>query len=91
MNTSYVERIIELCKANGITRFKSKDLDLRFGGAPAQTQTKPIPLQAIPPKTDEIPHHLNEVRNLMKLSPEELVDRMFPDYSQGPEQIQKEG
>lgn len=41
-----------------------------------------VPLAAIPPVAIDIPHHLNEVRGLLKLSDEALVDRMFPDFSQ---------
>lgn len=36
---------------------------------------------AIPPVEMEIPHHVNEVLGLLKLSDEQLVDKMFPDYS----------
>jgi hypothetical protein len=30
----------------------------------------------------EIPHHENKVANLLKLSDNELVDKLFPDYTQ---------
>lgn len=30
----------------------------------------------------EIPHHVNEVLGLLKLNDEELVDKMFPDYTE---------
>ena len=42
----------------------------------------PVPLQAIPPVDIEIQHHVNEVKSLLKLSDEDLVDKMFPDLSQ---------
>lgn len=42
---------------------------------------KDVPLAAIPPVEMEIPHHQSEVVNLLRLTPEELVDRMFPDYT----------
>ena len=47
-----------------------------------QEMPEPIPSQAIPPVETEIPHHENEVLNLLKLSDEQLVDKMFPDYSE---------
>jgi hypothetical protein len=44
-----------------------------------------------PPVEMEIPHHLNEVAGLLKLSDNELVDKMFPDYTQGSVTAKKEG
>ena len=38
---------------------------------------------AAPPVEVEIPHHENEVANLLKLNDEQLVDRLFPDYTNG--------
>lgn len=35
----------------------------------------------IRPSKIEIPHHINEVKRILKLSPEELVDELFPDGS----------
>jgi len=32
-------------------------------------------------KEVEIPHHVDEVRKLLRLSDEDLVNRLFPDYS----------
>lgn len=57
--------------------------------APAAVTTpkKPtikVPLQAVPPVESQVPHHINEVANLLKLSDEELVDKLFPDYTQMP-------
>lgn len=40
------------------------------------------PLQAVPPVESEIPHHFNEVRSMLKMGDEELVDKLFPDFSQ---------
>lgn len=34
-----------------------------------------------PPVEMPIPHHVNEVQNLLKLSDNDLVEKLFPDYS----------
>lgn len=43
---------------------------------------KDVSPAAIPPVEMDIPHHANEVLGLLKLSDADLVDKMFPDYSQ---------
>jgi|SRR5665213_2733239 len=43
---------------------------------------EPTPSQAAPPVEVDIPHHANEVLNLLRLNDEDLVDKMFPDYSE---------
>ncbi len=49
---------------------------------------KPPESQAIPPVESKIPHHVNEVADLLKLNDNDLVDKLFPDYSQ---MVPKEG
>lgn len=89
MNLREIEELIYLLKRNGVSRFESKELSLRFSSAPqalSPVLSEPgPPLQAIPPVEAEIKHHANEVKNLLKLSDEELVDKMFPDYTKPPE------
>lgn len=43
---------------------------------------------AVPPVELEIPHHQNEVLGLLKLSDEQLVDKMFPELE--PETMESE-
>lgn len=100
MTTPEIAELIRLLKANGVTRFKSEELEIRLSEetqrVPLATpkpntrkvqklvaKEKDIPLQAIPPVDEDIVHHVNEVAGLLKLSDEQLVDRMFPDYTQG--------
>lgn len=49
--------------------------------------SSPAP-QAIPPVEVKIPHHVNEVANLLKLDDYALVDKLFPDYSQQPPKVE---
>ncbi len=60
---------------------------------PVRVDVSPVPVPAkqsapdtgaaVPPVGNEIPHHTNEVAKLLKLSDEDLVDRLFPDYTAG--------
>lgn len=44
---------------------------------------KPAPdLAAIPPVTMDIPHHQSEVVSMLRMSPNDLAERLFPDYTQ---------
>lgn len=85
MNLGEIEKLITILRSNGVTRFKSADIELRFSDVKSSgkaVQIMPdIPLQAAPPVEDKIPHHVNEVVGLLKLDDEALVDKLFPDYS----------
>lgn len=92
------ERLIKLLKANGISHFKSLEVEIDFGSVSGsvvdsvdhspnharsrQLDKKVVPPQAAPPVEQHIPHHVNEVQQLLKLSDEDLVDRLFPDHTQ---------
>lgn len=56
-----------------------RPVDLRPAKKPVGRPKKIVPGQAAPPVETSIPHHVNEVAALLKLSDEDLVDRMFPD------------
>jgi hypothetical protein len=52
----------------------------------SETSHKPIESKLEPigdalPKDVEIPHQVSEVSKLLKLGDEDLVDRLFPDYT----------
>jgi hypothetical protein len=93
MNPSKAEKLFELMKRHGVEHFKTMELEIRMHSSqiampeispkPSIPDSKPAPpLQAIPPNEMKIPHHVNEVANLLKLNDEQLVDKLFPDFSQ---------
>lgn len=43
-----------------------------------QVHDKDVPLQAIPPVDMPIPHNTNEVISVLRMSDEELVEKLFP-------------
>lgn len=90
MTIEALTKLIELLRENGVTRFKDDVLDIRFDDKKLHVNSKLIiekpyidskvtPSQAIPPVESEIPHHVNEVMGLLKLSDEELVEKMWPE------------
>lgn len=100
MNPEKAEKLFALMHKYGVELFKNDELEIKMGSiavkaepkelkVPAKTSkpsNKNIPSQAAPPVEIEIPHHVNEVQNLLRLKDEDLVDKLFPDYSQPPKQ-----
>lgn len=92
MTVEHVERLILVLRSNGVSHYKALDLEIRFDGSnppsrpialpptmPTAAASEPVSGAAVPPMEMKIPHHLNEVASLLKLSDEQLVDRMFPE------------
>lgn len=99
MLVAELEQVLSLMKQYGVTHLKGFDSEITMVDSssisPVQmlkTEEKPntIPLQAVPPVDMKIVHHVNEVANLLKLSDEDLVDKLFPDYSQLPAKAEGE-
>ena len=92
MNTREIENLLQLLRAYGVNHFKTGEMEIQFGVSsppeqfttigpppPSSIVKGPPTAAAAPPVAMEIPHHVNEVAALLKLSNEELVDRMFPE------------
>lgn len=83
MNNADLFDLIEKLKASGVTHFKQGDLELTL--APTQQNLAPVmrlvptSLEVLPgePGT-EPPHIVQQMKSLLKLSDEELVDQIFP-------------
>ncbi len=91
MTIKDVEKLIHLLRSNGVSHFKSLECEISFvpHGTPQDTlpvvvppkvsKVKAPPSQAAPPVQMEIPHHINEVEKLLKLSDNDLVEALFPE------------
>jgi len=97
MTLKQTERLIQILKASGVTRFKSVDLELEFSNSPVSTSGTSVPkpskrkaasaqppspagaASSLTPKELPIPHHMSEVRSLLKLNDNDLVDKIFPE------------
>lgn len=80
MKPDEIAALAKQCRELGITHFKSPEVELVLGDAPA------------PPATEE---ELNEeniakvqaLTSLLKLKDEDLVDRMFPTPNEGSPEV----
>lgn len=94
MDPKKYEKIFNLMQQFGVEYFKNDELEIKMRESskpvamPTAIKQKPGPKrklpdpQAIPPVDMKIEHHVNEVANLLRLSDNDLVDKLFPDYSQ---------
>ncbi len=88
MNPQKTEKIFSLMRQFGVEYLKTSEVEIRMGqiNAPLsisnpakQEQKESASAASAPPVEVQIPHHENEVAKLLKLSDEDLVDRMFPE------------
>lgn len=92
MTIKNTDRFLKMLRAHGVSQFKSLEIEVSFANVsvPASVDSyvrtidksvkkKAPSSQAAPPAKSKIPHHVNEVAALLKLSDADLVDRMFPD------------
>jgi hypothetical protein len=90
MNPQKAEKLFALMKQYGVELFKNEKIEIKMGSntsivsnfIKSENESKLPEPQAIPPVDIKIPHHINEVSNLLKLNDNDLVDKLFPDYSQ---------
>lgn len=91
MTPVQMEKIFSLMEKYGVEHFKNGTFEVKLRAeskppvkveAPIVSTAKIPEPQAIPPVDLAIPHHVNEVANLLKLNDNDLVDKLFPDYSQ---------
>lgn len=97
MTLKRIEQLLNLLKSHGVDHFKSVEVEISFGAlaqsaqltsqvSPAQkipmaAAAAPPTAAAAPPVDMPIPHHVNEVQKLLKLSDNDLVDALFPDVA----------
>lgn len=90
MNLKEIEDVFLLMRRHGVNHFKNLEMEIDlepgqhslFEPEPKKESKGPPHAAAAPPREMEIPHHINEVANLLKLNDEALVDKLFPDYTQ---------
>jgi hypothetical protein len=75
MKLTELKKLIRTLRLAGVTRFKSSELELDLGPLPVALPVEP---------RAEIPHVVEEMKSVMKISDIDLIDRLFPD-SEKPE------
>lgn len=95
MTTKTVERLLQILRAHGVSHFKTHEVEIMIGHPPALSDhlttagpassslkseaTPPPTAAAAPPVQMQIPHHINEVKNMLKLDDYSLADKLFPE------------
>lgn len=96
MNLKQTDKLLKLLRSHNVSHFKSLEIEVRLealSGAnhlavvnpleeesqQAAVRVPPTPAAA-PPVESTIPHHVNEVAAMLKLSDNDLVEKMFPEF-----------
>lgn len=86
MTGSEIESLVQALRASGVQRFKSKDFEIEFIREAPQVE-KPLPAvlkeESSSSKEPDKPieHKVEELESILKLSDQDLVDRLFPDFT----------
>lgn len=95
MTLKQTERLLKLLAQYEVFHYKTSEIEVNRNAAgelhpispksPDEAiaentvQSPPKPLGDIPPSTLNIPHEVNKVASLLKMSDEALVDALFPE------------
>lgn len=106
MTLQSTDRLLSILRANGVTYFKSHDVEIRIGAIetrPASAAVGPEPSHVprgtglpsseqkvnksensssagdVPVKQVNIPHQVNKMVSVLRMSDEQLVDALFPE------------
>lgn len=88
MNIAETLALIEALKNAGATHFKSQDLEVSLSGGSVSYPGSAVhdPFPPSPPRAHENKEATDKIKDListMKMSHEELVDKIFPDGAGG--------
>ncbi len=72
MTPAEIKELVQTLRACGVTHYKDGSLELDLGPAPITSE----------PDQKEIIHKVQNLTSLLKLDDKDLVDRLFPDYTQ---------
>lgn len=83
MTVDETRALIEMLRSQGITHYKTGEIELALTPLPEAPKASPVESPAMPgvDSQDKIPHVVQELTSLLKLSDADLVDRMFPDHT----------
>jgi hypothetical protein len=80
MSPKDLKKLIKTMRANGITHYKTSELELSLGPEPL------IKAKQLSEKEEqEIKHKLEEMTSIMQLDDENLLKRLFPDHQKYPD------
>lgn len=76
MSPKEIKTLIKTLRAAGITHYKTPELELKID--PIEPRRR---MRTKPTDESEIKHKVEELTSLLKLSDQDLVDRLFPDHT----------
>ncbi len=87
MNLQETLALLEALKSSGVTKFKSLEHDISFGGdigekigiLPTASSDKPVDIPVESVENKEATEKLKSLINTLKMSDEELANQIFPD------------
>lgn len=80
MSPKELKKLVKTLRDLGVTHYKTADLELNLTPEAPIKAAKIIP--ATPEEEAEIKHKMENYKSIMQLGDIELVDRLFPDYTQ---------
>ncbi len=76
MTPKEIKTLIKTLRAAGVMHYKTPELELKLDPIEPRKRARSKPTDE-----SEIKHKAEELTSLLKLSDQDLVDRMFPDYT----------
>jgi hypothetical protein len=86
MSLEDIKTLVETLRTAGVTHFKQGDLELSFGPPPSPLYAD---ADVDPEKKEAIPHVIEELKSVLGIDDNDLVDRLFPE-PQAPDLTEKE-
>lgn len=80
MTPKEIKALVKTLRSCGVTHWKTPEIELNLAPlAPRETKPKLVPIEAPIVESEKIEHKVEELKSLLKLSDDELVDRLFPE------------
>lgn len=88
MDPKRLKKLVKQLRTLGISYYRDKDVELRMDNKvialKGKTDNKAIASQSEPARESEnIPHVVQDLKSVMALDDNALVDRLFPEQSSG--------
>ncbi len=85
MTPKEIKTLVKTLRKLGVTRYEANGVVFELGPEPETVQA-PVTTSKDSEDDSKIPHKILDLTSVMKLSNEDLVDRLFPDTEEDTEQ-----
>lgn len=84
MEAKQLKKLVKTLRSLGVTRYRTPELELDLAiqpiGYKETAKSKPIDIES-----DKIPHVVQDLKSVMALSDDDLVNRLFPEPTEDAE------